>query len=266
MTKFRRGNVDFPVTRCTSFCDPNHQAREGRAGVPSQQLLAAVGVVVCPWNYPEAVCMSDDVDTKIVLKQTFLSGGGDGIAQRVATVYMNGQEIRVWAPPEAKGNALDWVRHFSVLQLVDLNTEEEVGGARGILAARLVQEELQRQRRDSNRAEGVNLDGIHCDAQICLSGHVLHCDGSRFDPKAHCTQCGASCIDECPSCKEPIRGIEIHTPVTYYRRPSYCHGCGKPYPWMKERLDTARQLLYHDDKLTERDREELWPLLQYVMV
>jgi len=34
---------------------------------------------------------------------------------------------------------------------------------------------------------------------------------------------------------------------------------------MEDRLQTARELLYHDDKLTEDDREELWPLLKDVM-
>jgi hypothetical protein len=34
---------------------------------------------------------------------------------------------------------------------------------------------------------------------------------------------------------------------------------------MKERLDTAQELLYHDDKLTQDDREKLWNTLQYVM-
>jgi len=34
---------------------------------------------------------------------------------------------------------------------------------------------------------------------------------------------------------------------------------------MEDRLQTAREVLYHDEKLTERDREELWPLLRDVM-
>jgi hypothetical protein len=47
--------------------------------------------------------------------------------------------------------------------------------------------------------------------------------------------------------------------------PSFCHGCGKPYPWMDEKLRTAKDLLFHDDQLTYEDRKELWGLLQYVM-
>jgi len=34
---------------------------------------------------------------------------------------------------------------------------------------------------------------------------------------------------------------------------------------MEDRMQTARELLYHDDKLTQEDREKLWSLLQYVM-
>jgi hypothetical protein len=34
---------------------------------------------------------------------------------------------------------------------------------------------------------------------------------------------------------------------------------------MEDRLQTAKELLYHDDKLLLEDREKLWNLLQYVM-
>ena len=37
------------------------------------------------------------------------------------------------------------------------------------------------------------------------------------------------------------------------------------YPWMRERLDTALDLLRHDDELTEDDRNSLWSDLQLVM-
>ena len=50
-----------------------------------------------------------------------------------------------------------------------------------------------------------------------------------------------------------------------YHLPLFCYKCGKPYPWMQNRLDTARDLLWNDGKLTPDDREMLWDLLQYVM-
>jgi hypothetical protein len=34
---------------------------------------------------------------------------------------------------------------------------------------------------------------------------------------------------------------------------------------MEDRLQTAKELLYHDDKLSQEDREKLWDLLRYVM-
>jgi hypothetical protein len=47
--------------------------------------------------------------------------------------------------------------------------------------------------------------------------------------------------------------------------PPFCHSCGKPYPWMEDRLQTAKDLLNHDDKLSLEEREKLWGLLRYVM-
>jgi len=47
--------------------------------------------------------------------------------------------------------------------------------------------------------------------------------------------------------------------------PKFCYKCGKPYPWMADHLQTAKELLDHDDKLTLEDREKLWGQLQYVM-
>lgn len=209
--------------------------------------------------------MADNPETKVVLKQTVLNGSNQpDMLQRVATVYINGKEYRVSAPPEAKGDALDWVPHFTVRQLVGPDAEVEMHDAFGGLALKAVKEELERLKRDANRAAGMHPDGIHCDAQICLKGHVLHCDGMPFDSKAHCTKCGSACIDECPHCKEPIRGGQKYRAVDY-SRPQYCHGCGHPYPWMEDRLQTARELLYHDDKLTMDDRIKLWNDLQYVM-
>jgi hypothetical protein len=209
--------------------------------------------------------MTDSLGTKVVLKQMILHGSNQPeFLQRVATVYIDGKEYRVSAPPEANGEALDWAPHFTVRQVVDSNTEVDIHDAFGVLALKAVKEELEKQKRDANRLPGTHPDGLHCAAQICLAGHVQHCDGMPFDSK-HCTKCGALCIDECFHCKEPIRGVQIYRPATDYSRPQFCHGCGRPYPWMEDRLKTARELLNHDDKLLLDDRNELWGLLQDVM-
>ncbi len=210
--------------------------------------------------------MTDNLATKIVLEQTVLQGANyPDLLQRVATVYIDGKEYRVSAPPKAKGEALDWFPHFVVRRLVDFNAEEEIHDAFGVLALKAVKEELEKKKRDAAREWGRHPDGLHCDAQICLSGHIQQCDGTPFNSKAHCTKCGAPCIDECPRCGELIRGAEIYKPTSYYSRPQFCHGCGHPYPWMEDRLRTARELLEHDDKLSLDDRNDLWGDLQYVM-
>jgi hypothetical protein len=208
--------------------------------------------------------MADELATKVVIEQTVLRGSNSGALQRIAVVYIEGREYRVSAPPEAKGEALEWMDHVSIRQLVDFNSEEEIHDALGVLALKEVKEELARMKRDTNRSAGMNPDGLHSDAQICLKGHVQHCDGTPFDPKTYCSRCGSSCIDECPHCQTPIRGRNIYSAFDY-TRPSFCHGCGRPYPWMEERLKTARELLDHDDKLSLDERKELWDDLQYVM-
>jgi hypothetical protein len=206
--------------------------------------------------------MFGNLGTKVVLKQTFLTGSQHpDLMQRVATVYIDGREFRVYAPPEAKGNALEWRDHFSVRDAHDYDMQNN---ALGILALQSATDELKKHKRDDNRAVGMNPDGIHCDAQICLNGHVLHCDGMPFDSKSHCTKCGASCIDECTHCREPIRGRQKYMAKDYLR-PQFCHGCGRPYPWMENRLATAKDLLYHDDKLKMEDRLALFEDLKYVM-
>jgi len=83
----------------------------------------------------------------------------------------------------------------------------------------------------------------------------------------YCIKCGAATLMACSHCEEPIRGY-LHgsgTSSAMREPPSFCHKCGKPYPWMQDRFETARELLNHDDKLSLADREKLWGLLQHVM-
>jgi pyrimidine deaminase RibD-like protein len=91
--------------------------------------------------------MPEELNVKVVLKQTVLNGSSHPeFLQRVATVYINGREYRVLAPPEAQGDAVDWWPHFSVRQLVDVNTEVEIHDANSALALEAVREELQTQK------------------------------------------------------------------------------------------------------------------------
>jgi len=205
-------------------------------------------------------------DEKVVIKQTILKGSSDpDLLQRVALVYIRGKEYRVSAPPEAKGDALEWVKHWQVRELIDINSEIDAEPVLRVFATKLVLGELERLKGDAARNSGLHPDKEHCAAQICMSGHVQHCDGMHFVAKEYCRQCGALCIDQCQHCTEPIRGTVVYQSADKYQRPSFCHACGRAYPWLAERLRTARELLEYDDKLAEDDRQSLWPDLQYVM-
>jgi hypothetical protein len=206
-------------------------------------------------------------DTIVVIKQAMLGGASHpDLLQRVAVVYIRGKEYRVSAPSQAEGNALNWIKHWTVRESTDsFQGESDSEGPVRAFVIRVVEEKLREHDALQPGRTGVHPDGDHCAAQICLAGHVRHRNGTSFNSKEYCSECGAQCIDACPSCSEPIRGALIIHPVGHYQRPSFCHSCGLAYPWFEDRLKTARELLYHDDKLTEEDRESLWPDLQYVM-
>ena len=102
--------------------------------------------------------MAIDQDTKVVLKQRILQGADQSEhLQRVATVYINGKEYRVSAPPEAKGDALDWAPHFTVRQLVDINSEIEILDAPRALALEAVRAELENQPQQGERDDRLPL-------------------------------------------------------------------------------------------------------------
>jgi hypothetical protein len=205
-------------------------------------------------------------DEKVVIKSAELSGSpSTNMPQRVATVYIRGKEYRVLAPHDARGSALDWFEHWKVTESSDgfFTGYSESQGSVRVLVIKLAEEALQKHKALETGRTGLHPDGKHCAAQICMTGHVRHCDGDTFNSE-YCDRCGAPCIDSRPHCKEPIRGMLQYRPVDY-QRPSFCHACGRAYPWLEERLKTARELLEHDDHLTLEDREALWPDLQFVM-
>jgi hypothetical protein len=189
----------------------------------------------------------------------------------VATVYLDGgDEYYVYAPPRATGNALEWLEHFSVCQLskdgFSFGGEVEIRDlARRSRIMLALTEELQKHELDADIwRPDVNDDGRFYAAQVCLKGHVQSASGRDFKRGEHCPQCGNLCIDSCRHCKAAIRGNGTDATL-HYKRPSFCHKCGRAYPWMEDRQQTAKDLLDHDDKLLLEDREKLWDLLQDVM-
>ena len=206
---------------------------------------------------------------RVVIENAILYGSRDGSVQIVATVYLDGgEELRVIAPEKATGDALDWISQLHVRQTSKemFGGDEIVQGGRSHSIIQQVAEELERRKLDAEIWNwGEHPDARFYAAQICLQGHVQSADGkNNFKRGERCPKCGYECIDVCQKCKAPIRGQDLYL-TSAYVRPSFCYKCGRPYPWMEDRLRTAKELLDHDDKLSLEEREKLWDLLQYVM-
>lgn len=203
---------------------------------------------------------------KIRIENAVLPGSPqDAILQRVATIYVGTHEYCVYAPPRATGSALEWVENFIVHQRSDSGMgENEVNAGDVAYFKGLVKEKLEELMLDADIWRHPDTGGRYCAAQICLRGHAQSVDGHDFAQEAHCPKCGEPCIDRCRNCKAPIHGKEVYSSADYVL-PFYCYKCGQAYPWMEDRLQTAKELLRHDDKLTLEERERLWGLLQYVM-
>ena len=88
-------------------------------------------------------------------------------------------------------------------------------------------------------------------AQICERGHVVNSMSLQFSEsnEEYCSKCGARTITACPSCDKPIRGSHVvntedefgYEPMRL--TPSYCRGCGEPYPWTRAGLDAAKEMV-----------------------
>jgi hypothetical protein len=210
--------------------------------------------------------------SRVVIDNAILHGirgsTPDPFPQRVATVYFEGgEEFRVMAPSRATGDALEWLKYVEVRrQGTQGYTPIPSTDHRYNAIIKVVAEELERQKLDTDTLESGTIDaGRFYTAQICLRGHVHSANGVLgFVRGEHCPQCGEVVIHNCQHCSVPIRGNGTHTTL-HYKLPYFCHRCGHAYPWMEDRLQTAKELLDHDDKLTLEDREKLWGLLQYVM-
>jgi hypothetical protein len=204
---------------------------------------------------------------KIQIANPVLRGHSqDWLLQRVASFYSNGEEYHVYAPARAKGDALDWVEHFVVRQLSESGQgENNVDGRSSKIIVQQVKEHLEKHKLSSDIWTLGNDNARFYSGQICQKGHVQSSDGKNPVAKGeHCQQCGSAVIVSCPHCAAPIRGQDLYLTLEY-KRPSFCYKCARPYPWQEDRLQVARELLYHDDKLTQDDRDKLWDLLKDVM-
>ena len=100
-------------------------------------------------------------------------------------------------------------------------------------------------------------------AQICMNGHVVtsRLNSYPVHSQKFCDKCGAVTIQTCQNCNSAIRGDYVVPGYIgigdSYIVPSFCHNCGKPYPWIATRLKAARELSDELDGLNPSEREQL---------
>lgn len=103
--------------------------------------------------------------------------------------------------------------------------------------------------------------GSYDTAQLCLNGHLITDRASLIQHRQDfCDKCGAKTIMECQNCNSIIRGHYsvpgvISLGVTY-ERPNNCYHCGQPYPWTKQIIDDANELINLADNVSEAEQEK----------
>ncbi len=103
--------------------------------------------------------------------------------------------------------------------------------------------------------------GYYMNAAICKNGHVDTSDTSSGVSGKFCKICGAEIINKCPQCGVEIQGDYRTTGVVMlgfaYAPPSYCHNCGKPYPWTLARIEAAKMLIEDMDELSDEEKQRM---------
>ena len=99
-------------------------------------------------------------------------------------------------------------------------------------------------------------------AEICQNGHVTNSMAHDYPAsnQEYCDKCGSKTITKCPSCNTDIRGhyhISGVFSISRFAPPSYCHKCGKPFPWTQTAVGAAREFASIIETLTEDERDQL---------
>src|SRR6266403_3266592 len=90
---------------------------------------------------------------KVLIENRILRGAADGpLLQKIATVYIDRTEYRVYAPAKASGDALDWLAHLFVHQPspIGFGSEIPADASNNVYVIKLVQEELEKQNDGTN--------------------------------------------------------------------------------------------------------------------
>lgn len=105
--------------------------------------------------------------------------------------------------------------------------------------------------------EGLPMLSPYDVALVCLNGHVVNSHSAsqpEYNTK-YCKDCGASTIDRCPICFAKLPGSDDWKSLQI--PPSYCHECGKPYPWTLSNIEAAIEMIDLLDGIDEADRQKL---------
>ena len=110
-----------------------------------------------------------------------------------------------------------------------------------------------------SRRAAIGTDGYDT-AQVCRNGHVRN-PGIHNSPQSterYCSDCGAATVTQCEHCHQSIRGT-LQGVVSFglAEAPSFCHGCGRPYPWTEQALEAARTLISEEMQLEPADQASL---------
>lgn len=98
-------------------------------------------------------------------------------------------------------------------------------------------------------------------AQICLNGHVISsmAGSSPSFRKDFCKECGSKTIMHCQECNKPIKGYYHVSGVIggfHYDAPHFCDSCGNPFPWIKTKIETAKELVLLIDSISEEEKQD----------
>lgn len=86
----------------------------------------------------------------------------------------------------------------------------------------------------------------------CLNGHsIATVKLTEESPRQFCTECGNGVISACQNCQEPI------DPTIKMKRPAYCGGCGKPFPWTEAAVQAANEYTDEIEELSPEDKVAL---------
>jgi hypothetical protein len=108
------------------------------------------------------------------------------------------------------------------------------------------------------------MSGYYDTSQICKNGHIItrRYEGRPVHRQDFCARCGEATITQCESCHANIRG-DYEVPGVFAigdntsPAPSFCHACGKPYPWTTRKLEAARELADELEGLSDEERTAL---------